>query len=310
MQATSLIRYERLVPVLAATGAASAAAGVLAARRRSRGLGAAAAIGGLATAAGAWAHWVEPAWIETTSTELEWKGPHLRIVLLADLHAAKGSARRTRRIVRRTMALRPDLVLFAGDFVEGMDGDPAKVDALAPLAGLHAPLGVFAVLGNHDSEGEYEDDVARAVERAGIRVLMNERVRLANGVQLVGLGDWRADETEPREGFAGADRDAPTIVLVHNFKSLELPNVRRFDLALAGHTHGGQGCVPFTEKCPFLDDDMKPYVRGLHDWPDGGRLYVSRGLGTSEVRARIGARPEIACIELTASARSRSAGCT
>jgi uncharacterized protein len=74
--------------------------------------------------------------------------------------------------------------------------------------------------------------------------------------------------------------------------------VGRFDLALAGHTHGGQGCVPFTEICPFLEHDMKPYVRGLYDWPRGGKLYVSRGLGTSRVPARIGARPEIACVRL------------
>ena len=231
----------------------------------------------------------------------------MRIVLLADLHAAPGDGSRTKRIVRRTLALEPDLVLFAGDFVDGLDADRRKLDALAPLARLRAPLGVLAVLGNHDSEGPHEDAVKACVERAGVRVLANESVTLPNGVQLVGLGDHRAGETEPREGFAGVATDAPTLVLVHSFKSLELPHVRRFDLAFAGHTHGGQGCVPFTEACPFLEDDMKPYVKGLHAWPGGGRLYVSRGLGTSEVRARIGARPEIACITLSSRPRSPTA---
>lgn len=309
MQLTSLVRDERLVPALAVTGAMAGVTGLFALRRRSPLLATAAAAIGGATAVGAFAHWVEPAWIETTATELEWRGPPMRIVLLADLHAAPGSARRTRRIVRRTLALEPDLVLFAGDFVEGLDADPRKLAALAPLSALHAPLGVLAVLGNHDSEGDHEARVKARIERARVRVLDNESVTLANGVEVVGLGDWRAHESAPREGFDGVDRHAPTIVLVHNFKSLELPHVRRFDLALAGHTHGGQGCVPFTETCPFLADDMKPYVKGLHDWPGGGRLYVSRGLGTSQVRARIGARTEIACIDLTASDRSRSTRC-
>jgi len=74
--------------------------------------------------------------------------------------------------------------------------------------------------------------------------------------------------------------------------------VGRFDLAMAGHTHAGQACVPFTEVCPFLEEDMKPYRYGLYDWPSGGKLYVSSGLGTSAVRTRIGARPEVAVLDL------------
>lgn len=265
---------------------------------------------GAVAAVGVWAHWLEPAWIETTFTKLEWGGLPLRIVFLTDFHAQPGGAARTRRIVRRTNFLAPDLVLLGGDFVEGMDADGRKLAALAPLAGLRASAGVYAVLGNHDSQQDGEETIRRTVERAGIRVLMNEHVSLGDGAMLIGLGDWRAHESEPRPAFADVADDAPSIVLVHNFKSLELPGTRRFDLALAGHTHGGQGCIPFTEVCPFLEDDMKPYARGLYDWPKGGKLYVSRGLGTSGVRARIGARPEIACIDLTASVRSRSTRCT
>ena len=261
---------------------------------------------GAVAAMGVWARWIEPAWIDTTFTELEWSGPRLRIALLTDLHARPGGGATTRRIVRRTMKLAPDLVLFGGDFVEGLDADPRKLEALAPLSELSAPLGCFAVLGNHDSVHDGEETIRKAIERAGIRVLMNEHVDLPGGALLVGMGDWRAHESEPRPAFAGTAPDAPTIVLAHSWKSLELPHVRPFDLALAGHTHGGQGCIPFTHVCPYLEDDMKPYVKGLYDWPAGGRLYVSRGLGTSGYRARIGARPEIACIDLRASLRSRS----
>lgn len=264
---------------------------------------------GLAAVAsvGMWARWIEPGWIETTFTKLEWNGPPLRIALLTDLHARPGGESTTRRIVRRTMKLGADVILFGGDFVEDLDADPRKLAALRPLEELSAPMGCLAVLGNHDSEQDGEETIRRAVERTGVRVLMNEHVELPGGAVIVGLGDWRAHESEPCPAFAGVPDGAPTIVLAHSWKSLELPHVRRFDLALAGHTHGGQGCIPFTHVCPYLEDDMKPYVKGLYDWPKGGRLYVSRGLGTSGVRARIGARPEIACIDLvTASLRSRS----
>lgn len=254
---------------------------------------------GTVAAVTAWAHWIEPAWIETTFTRLRWRGPSLRIALLTDLHVKPGGAARTRRIVRRTNVLAPDLVLIGGDFVYGLDADPEKLAALAPLAGLRPRLGSFAVLGNHDSLQSGERSIRHAVERAGVRVLANEHVDLPEGAVLVGLGDYLADESEPRPAFAGVKDHAPAIVLVHSFKSLELPCVRRFDLALAGHTHGGQGCVPFTEICPYLEDDMKPWSRGLYDWPKGGRLYVSRGLGESGIPARIGARPEIACLDLS-----------
>ncbi len=227
----------------------------------------------------------------------------MRVALLTDLHAGARDRDRIRRIVRRTRRLAADVVLLGGDFVDGLDADRRKLDALAPLAELDAPLGVFAVLGNHDSD-RHEGDPARGgpirvcVEDTGIRILPNEHVRLANGATLVGLGSWRAGESDPAHAFADVDRSSPTLVLAHNFQSLRSPAVPRFDLALVGHTHAGQICVPFTEICPFLEEDMKPYRYGLYDWPSGGKLYVSSGLGTSSVEARLGARPEIALLDL------------
>jgi predicted MPP superfamily phosphohydrolase len=258
-----------------------------------------------------WARFIEPAWIDTTFTELDWNGPDLRLVLLTDLHVRPGGERRTQRIVRRTNALDPDLVLIGGDFIDGLEVDLRKLSALRPLDGLRARLGVYGVLGNHDGHDGPEGDnpIRRTVEDAGVRILGNENVE-HDGAFIVGLGDRRMHEVEPSSAFRGVPTDAPTIVLAHGPKALEVPGMGRFDLALAGHTHGGQGCIPFTHVCPYLEDDMKPWVKGLYDWPKGGRLYVSRGLGTSGHPARIGARPEMACIDLAtslrASPRSRS----
>src|SRR5687768_11264617 len=79
-----------------------------------------------------WARWIEPAWIETTFTELEWNGPRLRIVFLSDLHARPNGHGRTRRVVRRANVVHPDVVLIGGDFIEGLDPDPRKLAALEP----------------------------------------------------------------------------------------------------------------------------------------------------------------------------------
>lgn len=244
--------------------------------------------GTAALAAGAvvaWARFVEPAWIQTTRTRVPWRGPRLRAVVLSDLHARPAGARRTARIVRRANALRPDLVLLPGDFVEGMDASAAKLAALRPLAGLRARLGAFAVLGNHDVDAEA---ISCCLHNAHIRVLENERVEL-DGFVVVGVGSVRRHDADPRAAFAGADPALPTMVVAHEHRALDLPAVR-FDVAVTGHTHAGQGCVPFTGICPFLEPNMKPYRHGLYAHPRGGALYVSAGLGTSRVRARIGAR--------------------
>jgi len=299
---------------LGASAGAVAATAVLAASSARGGtrsaLAAVSMLGGTAVAVGAWAHLVEPRWLAVRTVVVPWRGPPLRIALLTDLHAGLDDRARVQRIVRRTRMLAPDLVLIGGDFVDGVDADPRKLEAVAQLSGLHARLGVFAVLGNHDSDTKAGDPdraspIRKAVEGAGIRVLQNESVTLANGAELVGLGSWRAGESDParafpaRAGSRGAvEPSAPTLVLAHNFQSLRSPSEGAFHLAMVGHTHAGQVCVPFTEVCPFLEDDMHPYRYGLYEWPSGGKLYVSAGLGTSGVRARLGARPEIAVLEL------------
>ncbi len=293
-----------------------ATAAVLATRAKSpaarRTWTAASALGGAAVALGAWAHLVEPRWLAVTKVTVPWRGPPLRIALLTDLHAGIHDRGRVRRIVHRTRMIEPELVLIGGDFVDGVDADPRKLAALEELEGLRAPQGVFAVLGNHDSDTSDGDPgrvspIRSAVEHAGIRILANEHVTIAGAANLVGLGSWRAGESDPAQAFTALDPDMPTLVLAHNFQSLRSPPLaqgRRFDLAMVGHTHAGQVCVPFTEVCPFLEEDMHPYRYGLYDWPTGGKLYVSAGLGTSGVRARLGARPEIALLELGA-ARER-----
>jgi hypothetical protein len=302
---STVLRGERLTAALGVATAATAGSAILSKRihhERARSLAtvATAASAGL-VALGWWAHAVEPRLIQATRTRIAWDGPRLRIVFLSDLHVSATDGPRVADIVRRTLALEPDLVLFGGDAIEDLDVTPEKLAALEPLAGLHGrvPLGLYGVLGNHDgATAEAKRSIRERLEKVGFRMLANERVPLPGGASLVGLGDWQTLDTEARPAFDGADPRKPTILLVHEPKSLDAPGIGRFSVALAGHTHGGQGCIPFTGICPFLQDDMKPYRQGLYDYPGGGKLYVGRGLGTSDIRARLGARPELPLLVL------------
>jgi predicted MPP superfamily phosphohydrolase len=140
---------------------------------------------------------------------------------------------------------------------------------------------------------------------AGAGLALRERLKssFAQKCALAIAGSYRAGNTDAGSAFAGRDSTRATIVLAHNWRSLEEPGMGRFDIAFAGHTHGGRACVPFAEVCPPLEDDMRRYRAGAHDWPAGGTLFVSAGLGESEVRARFGVRPEVAIVELLHDAR-------
>jgi uncharacterized protein len=287
---------------LAGAGAlAAAAVGLRARLGRAADLIAAIALAGLGV--GVWSRWVEPRWLAVTRVRLPWRGPHLRLAFLSDLHVGWEPARLLARAVARVNGSRPDVILLGGDYIEGHDADPAKLAALAPLGGLRAPLGVLAVLGNHDTEPAGASTpragaIAARLRALGVTVLGNEARELGGRAVLVALGDHLAGASDATTAFAGCDPARPTIVLAHNWRSLEDPGAGRFDVALTGHTHGGQVRVPFTRIAPPLPDELRPFRAGSYVWPAGGTLFVSRGLGESGVRARLADRPEVLLVDL------------
>jgi predicted MPP superfamily phosphohydrolase len=199
--------------------------------------GLAAAALGIAT----YGRWIKPNLLKTTRARRNWRGPELRIAFLSDFHAGSTDAGFLRRAVARANEAHPHLILLGGDYIEGHNAEPCKLQDLEPLRGLRAPYGIFAVLGNHDTEpaGTSTPRAAAIAERLtdmGITILDNERQAVAPGVQLVGLGRYRAGNTDAGSAFAGRDPTRATIVLAHNWRSLEEPGMGRFDIAFAGHT--------------------------------------------------------------------------
>lgn len=250
-------------------------------------------------------------------------GLDLKLAVIADLHACEPwmGRERIRRIVAHANALAPDCVLLLGDYVAG-DGmmryaDPiAEKDWARELGRLKAPLGVHAVLGNHDWWADADVQRRRrgipaaglALLDAGIPIYENASVRLAKdgaAFWLAGLADQEAFWTRPmrtgRDDLAGTLRqipdEAPVVLMAHEPDIF--PHVPdRVSVTVAGHTHGGQ--VRILGYAPIVPSRYgNRYVYG-HIVEQSRNLIVSAGLGCSGVPVRFGAPPEIVMLELTA----------
>ncbi len=253
------------------------------------------------------------------------QGLALNIAVLADLHACEPwmDAERIASIADATNALGADLIVLLGDYVAShrfVSGQVHSRDWAHALSRLKAPLGVHAVLGNHDwwhdkqvqRAGKGLPFARRALEAVGIPVYENDAVRIAtqNGAfWLAGLGDqlafapsWRRNGRRGRFGadylaatLAKVDDDAPVILLAHE-PDIVVRVPSRVSLQLSGHTHGGQirlfGWSPIV---PSRFGNAYGHIRA-----GGARcdLVVSGGLGCSIVPVRLGMPPEIVLVAL------------
>lgn len=226
-------------------------------------------------------------------------GAPIRVVLLSDTHAGGWDmpASRLARIVGQVNALEADLVLLAGDYFAlhriGQPPDDRLPEALRPLAGLHARLGVFAVPGNHD--GPATTRLLKA--QASPRLLVN---RWAEAGPLVVAGlDSAMHAPDLAATLAGIAPDRAVLLLLHEPEHLlwlKRPEVPRHLLAIAGHTHGGQAWVPGLGSPMEWIEAPFPCRRGrcrVNGWD----VIVTSGIGTSTLPLRFGVRPEV--VELT-----------
>ncbi|HEX5185058.1 MAG TPA: metallophosphoesterase [Allosphingosinicella sp.] len=228
--------------------------------------------------------------------------PPLKLLLFADLHVERPETdeRRVAAIVDQINALHPDIVIGAGDFVgsRAEKGDyPER--ALAPLARLSAPLGVYAVLGNHDHVAG-SARIAAILARAHIRLLDGRPIE-AGPLAIGGLDDYArgwdqyvAGETELYQRMRRLS--GARIVVVHRPDQFaRIPS--DMPLMLAGHTHCGQIVLPLIGPVLTGSDLGRRYACGIIR-EGGSTLVVTAGLGTSHVPLRFGAPPDMWLLEL------------
>jgi predicted MPP superfamily phosphohydrolase len=228
--------------------------------------------------------------------------PPLRVAAIADLHAGAPfiDLDKIDRIVAETNATDPDVIVLLGDYViQGVRfGRPIPIAPVAAALGrLHARLGVFAVLGNHD----WWDDganIRRAFERAGITVLDNEAIRLTldgRPLWIAGLADAMTRRPSWDRALAGTGSE-PVIAITHNpipyWTMPEHPAI-----LIAAHTHGGQVRLPFVGAVITARGIPNRWMFG-HIAENGRDMFVGTGIGTSILPVRFLTPPVIDVLEL------------
>lgn len=258
-----------------------------------------------------WAFWWEPQRLVVVPTDLElpaWPKPlaGLRVALLSDLHIGSPhwDLRALEQLVDRTNDEHPDLIVLAGDYqINGVPGGSfVEAEPIAARLGqLRAPLGVFAVLGNHDwwNDGERTRSALTAHK---VEVLEERAVAVdyrGGRFYVAGLADQMTRHSDPRAVLATVPTGAPTLVVVHEpdvfatFPELGISPT----LTLAGHTHGGQVWLPVLGRRVVPSEYGERYAYG-HVEEAGRHLFVTSGVGTSVLPVRFMVPPEIAILNL------------
>lgn len=256
---------------------------------------------------------IEPNRLEVRRVTIEsaqWHGPPLTIAAIGDVHldGPHMNTARLERIVRRTNGLRPDLVVLLGDYVAGhapkaerSPQEQARIESgLGVLAALTPPLGVVAVIGNHDVWYD-RTAVTRALQDAGVAVLWDRHVAIQHrdhAFVVAGLADPVTNGGDIAAALDGAPEGEDVIVATHSPDPFA-NGAHGAALTLAAHTHGGQVWLPFVGRPLVPSAFGERYARGVIV-ENGAPLFVTSGLGTSVLPLRFMTPPEIALITLCA----------
>lgn len=224
----------------------------------------------------------------------------LRIVQVTDLHYTCITVKEDYdRLLERVAGLGADLYVFTGDNVSY---DERYIEPIiAKLGRLRAPLGSFAVLGNHDY-WEGAPTTARCYAEQGIRLLVNEHVRIetrGGALYLAGIDDHCEGDPDLARALDGIPAGAPVVLLAHIPVAALDPATARVGLILSGHVHGGLVNLPGWGPLRMPECSPRRFIQGYYrtEW---SQLYLSSGVGTSVVWFRYRAQPEVPVLLLRA----------
>jgi predicted MPP superfamily phosphohydrolase len=260
---------------------------------------------------------IEPNLLLLNKKVIRIKGlPFVKIAIMADQHVGpykKGDF--IRKAVNLTQKQKADIIVLPGDFLFDHLSDINHLDALKELK---APLGVYAVIGNHDS-GRHEiqhlfkpgtpyampdrsDEVTDYLRARGITVLRNESVMLKkDGINfaLAGADDIWTDTMDLHKTFSDIPKATPVILLAHNPDVILHKEHARASLIISGHTHGGQIRLPVIGLLAGVPTKLgRRYDRGIFPLKNGCTLAITQGMGETMARARLCCPPEIMTLEV------------
>lgn len=254
----------------------------------------------------AYSRYVEPHMLQVENVKLAsshvcTKAEGFKIAAFSDTHFSPYyTPDHFRRVVEKINQLQPDTVFFLGDLFDHYSqykGNPAEISSL--LSEIKAPCGKFAVFGNHDYGGGAERFYQDVMKSGGFQVLINQTVKLNDfNLSITGIDDMLIGYGVP-DTVNQVPPDFFNIVMCHEPDAADRITQSHADLMLASHTHGRQ------INLPMLDSKILPplgtkYVRGLYPFDNqrGLRLYVTRGLGTTQLPLRFLSIPELTVITL------------
>ena len=266
----------------------------------------------LSTVAACWLWWgntaLETSVFSCSSPRLPAGFENFRIVQVSDLHNARFGAH-NQKLLAKLKKSQPDLIAITGDLIDCRNPDISLALSFAQEAMKIAPC--YYVTGNHESRIEELPLLLDGLQRAGVKILRNESVRLErNGASIVMLGlddpafrsDYMTGDSGPVLTAALQELVKPemnyTILLSHRPEWFDLYMDFGMDLVFSGHAHGGQFRLPFVGGVIAPNQWFFPkYDAGLFE--DGNTsMVVSRGLGRSIIPFRINNRPELVVVEL------------
>jgi predicted MPP superfamily phosphohydrolase len=234
------------------------------------------------------AKWIEPTWLKVRRVCIGSGPPSHRLVHFTDIHH-KGDRAYLETVVKTINSLSPDFVCFTGDIIEEMK---FLAEALELMAGIKSPM--YGIPGNHDYWSNISfEPVHKCFNATGGKWLMDESLKIADGkINLIGATCSHANQAK-----VPLDHSAKNILLMHYPAWVKKLGEQKFDLILAGHSHGGQVRIPFygPVMVPFAVDE---FDLGLYQ-TKAGPLYVNAGIGyIYTYNFRFNCRPEITVIEI------------
>jgi predicted MPP superfamily phosphohydrolase len=224
------------------------------------------------------ARWIEPQWIKTRHLRLSTNPSH-RFVQFSDLHH-KGDRAHTKSVVDKINALSPDFVIFTGDLIEESKFLP---EALELISGIKTPM--YGIPGNHDywsraPFGEY----SKCFAATGGRWLVDQTTTIAGGkINLIGVA-----QLGPKRVLPVQQPGVKNILLIH-YPAWAKAFTQKFDLILAGHSHGGQVRIPFHGPL-FLGYGVDEYDMGLYHTQAGHSTSTPGSAGIPSQSASTAAR--------------------
>ncbi|WP_316569006.1 metallophosphoesterase [Neobacillus sp. YIM B06451] len=219
---------------------------------------------------------------------------NMKILMASDFHLGSIVGKKhLDRFIEIAQAEKPDMVLIPGDLIDDYIAPFLKTDMDESLKKIHAPLGVYAVLGNHDYYGGDKEKIVAEMEKAGITVLEDDTILVNNEIVLAGRKDPTDHSRAALESFIGSgDASRPVFLMDHQPIALEEARRAGVDLLVSGHTHRGQVAPAHFITSRIYENDWGYLKKGkLHS-------IVSSGFGTWGPALRIGTRSEAVMINV------------